>query len=69
MSYRCTECDMTYPTMDAAARCHWGIGGVVGPEHCYWCSRPIYATATGWTHAGNRVYCYAPNGSRREARP
>ena len=26
--YRCTECDKTYATPEAAARCHWGIGGV-----------------------------------------
>lgn len=26
--WRCTECDATYPTFEAAARCHWGIGGV-----------------------------------------
>jgi hypothetical protein len=27
--YQCTECDATYPTFDAAAQCHFGIGGVV----------------------------------------
>lgn len=27
--YRCTECDKLYASPDAAARCHWGIGGVV----------------------------------------
>lgn len=27
--YRCTECQSTWPTLTAAARCHLGIGGVV----------------------------------------
>jgi transposase-like protein len=30
--YRCTECDKTYTTLEAAARCHWGIGGVKEEE-------------------------------------
>ena len=27
--YRCTECDSVFDDFDAAAQCHWGIGGVV----------------------------------------
>lgn len=26
--YQCSECDAIYATLDAAAQCHWGIGGV-----------------------------------------
>jgi hypothetical protein len=26
--YQCTECDETFADFDAAAQCHWGIGGV-----------------------------------------
>jgi len=28
MSFRCTECETTHKTFNAAAQCHWGIGGV-----------------------------------------
>lgn len=28
MSYRCTECDAVHDSFDAAAACHYGIGGV-----------------------------------------
>lgn len=27
--YICTECDSEFKTFDNAARCHYGIGGVV----------------------------------------
>ncbi len=39
-TYRCTECDATFPTLAKASRCHWGIGGVeeVTP-------RPLYEIA------------------------
>lgn len=27
--YVCTECENRYTTFNKAARCHWGIGGVM----------------------------------------
>jgi hypothetical protein len=27
--WQCTECDTVYDEPDEAARCHWGIGGVM----------------------------------------
>jgi hypothetical protein len=37
MRYQCTECDETHATFDAAAQCHWGIGGVIEvPTSNHW---------------------------------
>lgn len=30
--FQCTECDEVHDRFDDAARCHWGIGGVIEVE-------------------------------------
>lgn len=45
--YRCTECDALYRSFNAAARCHWGIGGVDETKLCQHCGKHIYADHLG----------------------